>query len=26
LHEKCSAALNEQAEAKWRVAERMGAA
>ena len=26
LHEKCAAALNEQAEAKWRVAERMGAA
>lgn len=26
LHEKCMAALNEQAEAKWRVAERMGAA
>jgi predicted chitinase len=26
LHEKCSAALNEQAEAKWRVAERMGVA
>ena len=26
LHEKCIAALNEQAEAKWRVAERMGAA
>jgi hypothetical protein len=24
LHEKCMAALNEQAEAKWRVAERMG--
>ena len=26
LHEKCTRALNEQAEAKWRVAERMGAA
>lgn len=26
LHEKCVRALNEQAEAKWRVAERMGAA
>ncbi len=26
LHERCTAALNEQAEAKWRVAERMGAA
>lgn len=26
LHEKCTVALNEQAEAKWRVAERMGAA
>lgn len=26
LHEKCAAALNEKAEAKWRVAERMGAA
>lgn len=25
LHEKCTVALNEQAEAKWRVAERMGA-
>ena len=26
LHEKCMAALNEQAEAKWRVAERLGTA
>jgi hypothetical protein len=26
LHEKCTVALNKQAEAKWRVAERMGAA
>ncbi len=26
LHEKCTAALNEQAEAKWRIAERMGVA
>lgn len=26
LHSKCTTALNEQAEAKWRVAERMGVA